>query len=378
MLNSAELRLVMTAHPTEARRRTTIDKLARVFGVLRELDERSHAPVGRRAAPPAGHGAGAVGIRRPARRAADRDRRGPWRAHPLLLDAGRRHPADLPRPRGGGGRVLPEADGRPRVPPMLGFGSWIGGDRDGNPFVTPETTVAALELMREQCLRLIESRLEQLAGRLSLSERLTGAAPGLEPILAAGRGRFPELGARLDVLNPEEPYRRALTFMRERIRATQTRARRRIRRAGGAPGGPAAGRGVAADGAGRAHRRRGPARLHPPGGGVRLSLRPPRHPRARAGPPPRAGRGLRLAARLRRLRGAGRRGPRWRCCRPRSPTGARSSPPTSTASPRPPRRRSGRSGRCARPSRAPIAARSRPTSSRAARGPPTSSRCSCS
>ena len=39
MLDQAELRLVMTAHPTEARRRTTIDKLARVFAVLRELDE---------------------------------------------------------------------------------------------------------------------------------------------------------------------------------------------------------------------------------------------------------------------------------------------------------------------------------------------------
>ena len=43
-LSNAELRLVMTAHPTEARRRTTIDKLARVFGVLRELDERSQTP----------------------------------------------------------------------------------------------------------------------------------------------------------------------------------------------------------------------------------------------------------------------------------------------------------------------------------------------
>src|SRR6202012_518587 len=41
MLAHARLRLVMTAHPTEARRRTTIDKLARVFAVLRELDERS-------------------------------------------------------------------------------------------------------------------------------------------------------------------------------------------------------------------------------------------------------------------------------------------------------------------------------------------------
>ena len=42
------------------------------------------------------------------------------------------------------------------VPPLLGFGSWIGGDRDGNPFVTPRMTVAALELMRDQCLRLLE------------------------------------------------------------------------------------------------------------------------------------------------------------------------------------------------------------------------------
>ena len=43
------------------------------------------------------------------------------------------------------------------VPPLLGFGSWIGGDRDGNPFVTPRKTVEALELMRDQCLRLLES-----------------------------------------------------------------------------------------------------------------------------------------------------------------------------------------------------------------------------
>jgi phosphoenolpyruvate carboxylase len=45
LLRGAELRLVMTAHPTEARRRTTIEKLARVFGVLRELDELGHGDV---------------------------------------------------------------------------------------------------------------------------------------------------------------------------------------------------------------------------------------------------------------------------------------------------------------------------------------------
>ena len=106
------------------------------------------------------------------------------------------------------------------VPPLLSFGSWIGGDRDGNPFVTPATTVAALELMREQCLRFLESRLELLAGRLSLSARINGPAPAIEPILTAGVEQFPELAAQLAALNPEEPYRRALTFLRERVRAT--------------------------------------------------------------------------------------------------------------------------------------------------------------
>ena len=110
------------------------------------------------------------------------------------------------------------------VPPLLGFGSWIGGDRDGNPFVTPEVTLEALALMREQCLRLLEAGLEQLAGRLSLSERLTGGATGLTPILARGERAFPQLASTLARLNPEEPYRRALTFVRERVRATQARA----------------------------------------------------------------------------------------------------------------------------------------------------------
>ena len=110
------------------------------------------------------------------------------------------------------------------VPPLLGFGSWIGGDRDGNPFVTPRMTVEALELMRDHCLRLLESGCEQLAGRLSLSERLTGRPTGLTAILARGELEFPELAATLAGLNPEEPYRRALTFMRERIRATHPRS----------------------------------------------------------------------------------------------------------------------------------------------------------
>ncbi len=225
VLSNAELRLVMTAHPTEARRRTTIDKLARVFGVLRELDERSHAPAGdarRRLLATVQELWGSDDLRAAELTVSDEVRGGLIHFSSTLADAIPRIYRDLEE---AVAEFYPEtADDPPTVPPLLSFGSWIGGDRDGNPFVTPETTVSALELMREQCLRLMESRLEQLAGRLSLSERLTGAAPGLDPILAAGSERFPELAQRLTGLNLEEPYRRALTFMRERVRATQSRA----------------------------------------------------------------------------------------------------------------------------------------------------------
>jgi phosphoenolpyruvate carboxylase len=103
------------------------------------------------------------------------------------------------------------------------FGSWIGGDRDGNPFVTPAMTVDALELMREQCLRHYDVRLEQLAGRLSMSARLTGRAGSLDAILADGERDFPQLAQTLEAINPEEPYRRAVSFIRERVRAARER-----------------------------------------------------------------------------------------------------------------------------------------------------------
>ena len=48
LLGDVELRLVLTAHPTEARRRTTVEKLGRVFAVLRDLDEREGPPGARR------------------------------------------------------------------------------------------------------------------------------------------------------------------------------------------------------------------------------------------------------------------------------------------------------------------------------------------
>ncbi len=222
LLDRAELRLVMTAHPTEARRRTTIDKLARLFGVLRELDELTHpdqVTARKRVLATVQELWASDELRAISLTVLDEVRGGLLHFASTLAETVPRIYRDLED-------ALREhyPQEQFRVPPFLCFGSWIGGDRDGNPFVTPAATEEALALMREQCLRFLEGRVGMLAGRLSLSQRVSGPAPLLEPTIALGRELFPQLAEQLAALNPEEPYRQALTFMRERLRATRREA----------------------------------------------------------------------------------------------------------------------------------------------------------
>ncbi len=107
------------------------------------------------------------------------------------------------------------------VPSFLGFGTWMGGDRDGNPNVTPEVTAETLRVMRDSALRFLEERLTELAGRLSLSTWAVGHAALLEPLLEENRARFPALAHELDRLNEREQYRQTLSLLRERVRATR-------------------------------------------------------------------------------------------------------------------------------------------------------------
>ena len=221
LLRRAELRPVMTAHPTEARRRTTLEKLDRIFRVLRELDERPDADL---------DGArdqllaavqelwGSDELRAITLTVLDEVRGGLVHFVTTIADTVPRVYRDLERALA---EYYPGEEFE--IPPLLKFGSWIGGDRDGNPSVTPEVTMATLELMRVMCLRFLQDRVELLATRLSLSDRIGGAARGLESILEAGAELYPDLAGQLEALNPEEPYRRALSFVRERVRATRRR-----------------------------------------------------------------------------------------------------------------------------------------------------------
>jgi phosphoenolpyruvate carboxylase len=203
------VRPVLTAHPTEAARRSILDKLRRVAALLDE-------PVG-------------AGRQRRLAEAIDLV----WQTDELRLD----RPDPLDEARNGVyyleglgatavGDVLEElrdqlalrgvalpAEARP-----LTFGTWIGGDRDGNPNVTPAVTLDVLRLQAEHGTRLLLALLDDLRRELSVSQRISGAS---EELLA----RLDELLEAVHVepryrrLNAEEPYRLFLTCLRERLRA---------------------------------------------------------------------------------------------------------------------------------------------------------------
>jgi phosphoenolpyruvate carboxylase len=97
----------------------------------------------------------------------------------------------------------------------------MGGDRDGNPNVTAAVTAQALDMMRTACLHLLEARIELLAQRVSLSDRLVDPSPELEAALQQLAARCPEEAARLEARNPEEPYRRYFSGLAARMRATR-------------------------------------------------------------------------------------------------------------------------------------------------------------
>ena len=220
LLARAEVHLVMTAHPTEARRRTTLNKLSRVFSMLRELDERRPTTGDEAVAAEALAGAvqelwGSDEIRAVTPTVGDEVQTGlaylrttlaaviPTIYRELEQAVAQAYPGeDIP------------------VPALLRFGTWMGGDRDGNPFVTPEVTVETLTLMRAACLQFLRDRVIELSARVSLSSRLTGDPAELADLLSRSAEWFPGTTAALQARSPEEPYRRAFGLIARRLRAT--------------------------------------------------------------------------------------------------------------------------------------------------------------
>jgi phosphoenolpyruvate carboxylase len=99
------------------------------------------------------------------------------------------------------------------------LGSWVGGDRDGNPFVTPEVTLEAARLQKQVLLSHYRTEVDRVGRRLSPSLRFVGISPALHHSLEADRIALPEVAARLDERYPDEPYRHKLGFIHARLLA---------------------------------------------------------------------------------------------------------------------------------------------------------------
>jgi len=113
-----------------------------------------------------------------------------------------------------------------RVPPFLRLGSWIGGDRDGNPHVTAPITAQTFARLRQASVEAHLRQCERLFESLSPSTRQESVSDELTQELAAAIERYPGAGTLVDPISRYEAYRRFLKVIEWRLRATAREAER--------------------------------------------------------------------------------------------------------------------------------------------------------
>src|SRR5450756_2566909 len=110
----------------------------------------------------------------------------------------------------------------PASPAFLAWGSWIGGDRDGHPYVTAETTTEAFRIQADHLLHGYEAVATRLMAALAARPRPgVPLAPALVRRLARDEDDLPESMREMAARFPHEPYRRRLGAIAERLRRTR-------------------------------------------------------------------------------------------------------------------------------------------------------------
>ncbi len=218
------IRPVFTAHPTEAARRSILSKLR---AVADELDaEAATIAMYGTATPADGRLAELIDLmwqtdelRLDRPDPTDEARNAVYYLTDLYADAAPRVLADLADTLQGLGVETP-ATARP-----LTFGTWIGGDRDGNPYVTPVVTRDVLLIQHEHGIRAAEAVLDDLISEVSVSRRLRGVSLDLSASLATDLDRLPQLAERFRRVNAEEPYRLKARCIKLKLDNTRARLR---------------------------------------------------------------------------------------------------------------------------------------------------------
>jgi phosphoenolpyruvate carboxylase len=215
-LRTAEIRPVLTAHPTEATRRTLLALQSRLADALLRRDHASKTEGERIEAEVEGE----IEllwltdeVRRDRPSVLDEVSSVIWYLEDRLMAAS----ADIAKSTE---HAFREVFGRELgVPFKLSLGSWVAGDRDGNPFVTPEITLAATRRTSYALLAEYRKKLDDLIGRISISDRLTPAPEELRASLEQDKAHLPVLWEANRRRDAHEPLRLKLTFMSGRLEA---------------------------------------------------------------------------------------------------------------------------------------------------------------
>ena len=212
---------VFTAHPTEAKRGAVLDQHRAIHQFLAELDREDLTPSER------------LEIRRKIKICLERL----WRSGEIFLDqpdvADERRAVMfylrdiLPdavtrldmRLRWAWNELgfTPELLGAPETRPRLSFGTWVGGDRDGHPFVTAKVTGETLQELRLNALLVIHRQLDTLAEALPLSSHFQKASSELLDRVAVLRKELGPLGEQIIARFPGEPWRQLVLLMQGRL-----------------------------------------------------------------------------------------------------------------------------------------------------------------
>jgi phosphoenolpyruvate carboxylase len=223
LLSQVAIQPVLTAHPTESKRRTVLTKLGRVSEALRRLDQERLSPEvedGIRSY--LAEEIASLWLTEETRAQAptviDEVRNGLFWIDAVLFDLVPRLYREL---REAVQEVYPDTaapDSR-----FLRFGSWIGGDRDGNPNVTAAVTEQTLREHTQMAVKLLRRSIDRLHAHLSVSER-RGATPALQDRYTELRALHPQAAGELEQRYPEQPHRQFLALVYQVLRVTEERA----------------------------------------------------------------------------------------------------------------------------------------------------------
>jgi phosphoenolpyruvate carboxylase len=216
---------VLTAHPTEARRRAVVTALRRITGLLETMESvrgtPAQAETERRlreevdllwlTSPLRDHAMGPIDEVRSVMAVFDETLFTLAPAVYRALDQARR---ELP------GRPGAAA---PAVPAFLRFGSWVGADRDGNPFVTAQVTRETAAIQAEHALLALENTTTRVGRALTVHIDAAPPVPSFALALEAAQLAHPDLLGDLQARSPREPYRAYLLYAAQRLRATRLR-----------------------------------------------------------------------------------------------------------------------------------------------------------